>query len=143
MVQMFIVSYSNWFEGKKIHCKRNVATLRFFAFTAAAIYHWLTQDNDWRRQSKHGFFDKFCQRYCYFSQINEWSYIVPCHCNIIISQNIYFFNLKLGKPKLHTTCMRKIYSAVQHSPQQIDQMKRYCILTVIFCFHFLRIKLSK
>lgn len=70
---------------------------------------------------------------------------ILCHATAtsLFHRIFIFFNLKLGKPKLHTTCMRKIYSAVQHSPQEIDQMKRYCILTVIFCFHFLRIKLSK
>ena len=44
--------------------------------TAAAIYHWLTQDGD-RKKEKHGFSDMYM--YCHFLQIN-------CHCNGIITR---------------------------------------------------------
>ena len=44
--------------------------------TAAAIYHWLTQDGDQKKNSKHGFSDMYM--YCHFLQIN-------CHCNGIIT----------------------------------------------------------
>ena len=37
--------------------------------TAAAIYHWPTQDGDWKQNSKQGFSNAICHRYCHFLKL--------------------------------------------------------------------------
>ena len=70
--------------------------------TAAAIYHWLTQDGD-RKKEKHGFSDMYM--YCHF-----W---------------VYNFDLNLCKLKLYMK--RDVYSTVCHRLPKIFPRRKYKI----------------
>lgn len=126
-----MASCSKWLRGKKLPDEYGDIALFRVSPLQPCINGLHKMETEGHEESKHGFSDEFCQRYCRFLKFDWCSYIVSCHCYSIISEKIFSFNVKIRKPKPHM--MRKIHSAVYSGTVRDEKVLD---LNLIFCLFF-------
>ena len=109
---MFIVSYSNWFEGKKSIARemwQHCAFLHLLLQPFITGLHKIVIEEG--KVNMDSLTNSVKDIAAFHKLISE-----PTLCHATATALFH----RIDKPKLHTTCMRKIYSAVHHSPPQIE-----------------------